>query len=49
MNEGLGLVKMMADYNYLLNYYGSLMGVTCWTNPHKNEDRTGNVLFNVRK
>ena len=26
MNEGLGLVKMMADYIYLLKYYDSLMG-----------------------
>ena len=53
MNEGLGLVKMMADYIYLLKYYDSLMGGggggSCCGNPHKNEDSTGNLLFNVRK
>ena len=35
MHEGLGLVKMVADYIYLLKYYRSLMGVMCCANPHK--------------
>ena len=38
MNEGFGLVEMMADYIYLLKYYGSLMGVM---SANRNKARTG--------